>query len=159
MIVSIIVEDQAWTSVGDLETLVEQLANAVSTAEASAEGKAVTIFFTDDSEITALNSTWRGKAAPTNVLSFPAPPDRRGPPGEPAFLGDVVLAYGTVNREAVDQGKDMRAHAAHLIVHGLMHLLGYDHETQSGATEMESRETHILGRLGFPDPYAADRMV
>ncbi len=112
-------------------------------ALAGAEG-AISIVLADNEFIRNLNHTYRDKNKPTNVLAFP------GGAGE---LGDVVLAYETVKEEAKLQKKSFRSHAAHLVVHGCLHLSGYDHENARDAEEMETRETAILARLGFPDPY------
>jgi probable rRNA maturation factor len=99
-----------------------------------------------------LNRIWRGKDAPTNVLSFPAP-DMPTPPGEPKPLGDMALGFGSVAREAEEQGKPLRDHTLHLIVHGMLHLLGLDHQDDGEASAMEARETVILKGLGVPNPY------
>jgi probable rRNA maturation factor len=113
------------------------------------------ITLTDDTEQRRLNRTWRGKNVPTNVLAFPAvakgmPPL---PAGAPLLLGDVVLAFETVAREAVEQQKPLADHLAHLVVHGVLHLLGFDHENDTDAAIMEAREVEILQSLGVPDPY------
>ena len=100
-----------------------------------------------------LNREWRGKNTPTNVLSFPAPrpgKNRSAPP----YIGDIVIAYQTVAREAVAEGKPFNHHLAHLAVHGFLHLLGYDHENDRDAQTMERLERKILKRLAVPDPYA-----
>jgi probable rRNA maturation factor len=108
----------------------------------------------DDAEQRQLNRDWRGVDAPTNVLAFPAwEPGAEIPPGAPLLLGDVVLAFETVAREADEQGKPLSDHLSHLIVHGVLHLLGYDHATEAEAVAMESLETSILASLGVPDPY------
>jgi probable rRNA maturation factor len=102
-------------------------------------------------ESARLNTRYRGRRKPTNVLAFPFAP----PPGARAdTLGDLVICAPVVNREAVAQGKAAAAHWAHMVVHGIMHLRGYRHDTRSEATAMERRETAILRRLGFPDPYS-----
>jgi len=103
--------------------------------------------------IRELNAGWRGKDKPTNVLSFPAVPETREGP-LPPMLGDIVLAAGTVAREAALEGKPVENHITHLVVHGLLHLLGYDHETDMQAEEMEAVERAALARLAIPDPYA-----
>ena len=100
-------------------------------------------------ESRALNERWRGKPGPTNVLSFPAGE------GAGALIGDVVVCAPVVAREARAQGKALRAHWAHMIIHGTLHLLGYDHLRATDARRMESRERLLLGRLGYPDPYGA----
>lgn len=111
----------------------------------------VSILFADDAFVRDLNARFRGQDKPTNVLSFPAA--SAGAPG-PRPLGDIVLAFETVSREARDAGKPFNHHTAHLLVHGFLHLLGYDHETDADATIMEAREVRILETLDIPDPYA-----
>jgi probable rRNA maturation factor len=95
-----------------------------------------------------LNHDWRGKDYATNVLSFPA----TGPAAQ-QMLGDIAIGYGVVMKEAHDQGKPPLHHLQHLVVHGILHLLGYDHETEADAKRMEDRERRILKTLGIPDPY------
>ena len=117
-----------------------------------ADDAEVSMVFTDDARIQVLNRQYRGKDRPTNVLSFPAAPlvpGRLGPP-----LGDIVLARETIALESEAQGLDFADHLTHLIVHGFLHLLGYDHEAHGEAVVMERLETAILGRLGIADPYA-----
>lgn len=109
----------------------------------------LTIRIVDEAESQALNRRYRGKDKPTNVLSFPYD----GEMLDVAILGDLVICAPVVASEATDQGKDVRAHWAHMIVHGCLHLLGYDHEIESEADAMEQLEREILGKLGFPDPY------
>ena len=112
------------------------------------------IRLTDDREQRHLNQTYRGQDRPTNVLSFPlddlAEPR---PPGSPVLLGDVVLAFETVRREADQQHKPLADHLRHLVVHGVLHLLGFDHEGEIEAEAMEGCEVEILAALGVPDPY------
>jgi probable rRNA maturation factor len=113
---------------------------------------ALVIALADDGAVRRLNRHFRGKDKPTNVLSFPA--DTRATlPGGPRFLGDIVLARQTVTREARAQGKRVADHLTHLVVHGTLHLLGHDHDTDAQARRMESLEVRILGGLGVPDPY------
>ena len=110
----------------------------------------LTVRIVDEAEITELNRRYRHKDRPTNVLAFPF----EAPPGvETDLLGDLVIAAPVVRREAAEQGKAETAHWAHLIVHGTLHLLGYDHHTESDAERMEGREVAILAALGFPNPY------
>ena len=105
----------------------------------------------DEAESAALNSAYRHKQGPTNVLSFPA----ELPPGVPLpLLGDLVICAPVVAREAREQGKLPEAHWAHLVVHGCLHLIGYDHEREDEAEQMESLERGILAGMGYPDPYA-----
>jgi probable rRNA maturation factor len=105
------------------------------------------VVFTTDAAVRKLNAVYRGQDKPTNVLSFPA--------GEPGLLGDVVLAYGVVAKEARLDAKPLKNHILHLVVHGVLHLLGYDHGQASDAKAMEALETKILAGMGVPDPYAA----
>jgi probable rRNA maturation factor len=103
--------------------------------------------------IRGLNAQWRTKDKATNVLSFPAfAPNKTGP--LPPMLGDIVLAAETVKREAVAEEKPLDHHISHLVVHGLLHLIGYDHEVDEDAEEMEALERRVLARLAIPDPYA-----
>jgi probable rRNA maturation factor len=112
------------------------------------------ITLVNDAEQRRLNAGFAGRDAPTNVLAFPAwRAGMKFPPGVPILLGDVVLAFETVAREAVEQGKPLADHLRHLIVHGVLHLVGYDHQTAEEASRMESLETAILAKLGVPDPY------
>ncbi|HKS89611.1 MAG TPA: rRNA maturation RNase YbeY [Stellaceae bacterium] len=113
----------------------------------------VGVVLTDDDEQRELNRRWRGKDAPTNVLSF-AMADAMPPLGAPVLLGDVVLAFETVAREAAEQKKPLADHLRHLVVHGVLHLLGFDHDSEAEAAVMEAREAAILTRLGVPDPYS-----
>jgi probable rRNA maturation factor len=156
-IVDIAVEDASWTeSVADLEPLVIRAVEAgLAVAPLKAGGAVeVSVLLADDATVQDLNKTWRGKDKPTNVLSFPAAPQPI-PPGSPTPLGDVVLAYETMVRESGEQGKPLRNHLAHLLVHGTLHLTGQDHELgQAEAEAMEALEVAALATLGIPDPYA-----
>lgn len=123
--------------------------SAMAAADASGS---LAIRIVDEAESAALNRRWRGKQGPTNVLSFGAVP----PPGIPVTeLGDIVICAPVVAREAAQQHKPPAAHWAHMVVHGVLHLLGHDHHASPDAQRMEALETEILARLGFPDPYEA----
>lgn len=111
------------------------------------------VVLTDNRTSRRLNRTWRGKDKPTNVLSFPATGGDAGPRAAPLLLGDVVLAGGVVAAEAEAQGKRLSAHLTHLVVHGVLHLLGHDHERDRDAERMEALEIRILRRLGVANPY------
>ena len=142
----------------------EALARAARAAFAAASpaGQEVceaTIVLTDDAEMRALNRAWRGKDSATNVLSFPAGDGPGAIAGEPRPLGDVVLAAETVLAEAADRNIPASGHAAHLAVHGMLHLLGFDHERDEEAEAMEALETQVLDGLGIADPYQADAEV
>ena len=130
---------------GAKQTLALEAARAALSGE---RGDTVTILFTDDETVRELNQRFRGKDAPTNVLSFPAPENPEG------FIGDVALAYGVCEREASEQGKALGDHLQHLVAHGVLHLVGYDHQTDAEAEAMEALEREILAGLGVPDPYA-----
>jgi probable rRNA maturation factor len=130
----------------------ETIAAAASESSDVSEGD-VSLCLADDSALRALNLSWRGIDKPTNVLSFPAAPGR---PGEAPTLGDIALAYETLAREAKDLGVSLADHYRHLLVHGFLHLIGYDHETDAEAERMEALEAKILARLGVADPYARE---
>jgi probable rRNA maturation factor len=142
------IDEPAWKSVPGLR----KLTRAAVKASLDSDSVSLSVLFTDDAAMRALNARWRGQDKPTNVLSFPAAPAPQAP-GEPRELGDIVLAHGVVAAEAQAQGKPFRHHAAHLLVHGALHLLGYDHETDHEAEAMEARETAILESLGIDNPY------
>ena len=119
-----------------------------------APGAELCIHLADDEHVRALNAHWRGLDKPTNVLSFPAV----APAGiaSARLLGDIVLAFETVAREAADEGKPLADHYRHLVVHGFLHLIGFDHDNEADAERMEAMESRILARLGVADPYRAD---
>ena len=147
------VEGGAWSEVADIEALAHRAVTAALgvASDAPQAPVEVSLLLTDDAGVRGLNSAWRGKDKPTNVLSFPSP-EQPGVPG-PRHLGDIALAFETLQREARDEGKTVADHAAHLIVHGTLHLLGYDHETTGEAEIMEALEVKALKSLGIADPY------
>ncbi|MCA1369201.1 rRNA maturation RNase YbeY [Ensifer aridi] len=116
------------------------------------EAAELSLLFTDDRSIRAINAEWRGQDKPTNVLSFPAFPVTPGKMPGP-MLGDIVVAHETLKREAEELGKPFEAHLTHLLIHGFLHLFGYDHIEDEEAERMEGLETRILARLGLSDPY------
>ena len=126
------------------------LADAASAVE-------ISITLTGDEEVRALNAQWRGKDKPTNVLSFPMVDEldfsRTNVDGRELLLGDIILAHGVCAAEADGEGVTVEDHATHLMVHGTLHLLGYDHQDDVQACDMEARETRALARLGIADPY------
>jgi probable rRNA maturation factor len=143
------IEDPAWTTaLADAEVLARAAAEATLASE-GAVGEGVSLLLTNDATVRDLNLRFRRQDKPTNVLSFPAPqnPER--------FLGDVALAYGVCAREAQEQGKPLAHHLQHLVAHGVLHLLGYDHMSDAEAYEMEGLERVVLAGLGVPDPYLA----
>jgi probable rRNA maturation factor len=152
--IDVVVEDGAWDAAAEA-TVRRALTEAASAIGADFRNHALAVLLTDDTAIRRLNAQWRGIDKPTNVLSFPAAPEPGGA-GKSAgarSLGDIAIAYGTTAREAQDEAKPFADHLAHLGVHGFLHLLGYDHETDAQAETMESLERAILARLGVPDPY------
>ena len=116
----------------------------------------ISLYLTDDADCAVYNERFRGRTGPTNVLSFPVPrPDGDALHG-PRLWGDILLSYETITREAAEQGKDFEAHLVHLLVHGLLHLQGFDHENDAEAAIMESHEISTLAQLGFANPYRLD---
>jgi probable rRNA maturation factor len=165
MEIDIIIEEEGWNGRA-LESLATQAcANAMEALGLESERFSVSILACGDDRIAALNEEFRGKSRPTNVLSWPAEERSAAKPGEmPRLpgaipngqteeLGDIALALGVITREAMDAGKPFDQHLTHLLVHGLLHLLGFDHMNEADATLMEGLETRILARLGVPDPY------
>lgn len=136
-----------WPEAAALEALAREAVAAALAAsgESLPEGAEVSLLFADDATVRTLNARWRGKDRPTNVLSFP----QSGP-----LLGDIVLAAETVRREAELARKPLPQHIAHLIIHGFLHLLGFDHEKDDEAEEMEALERAALASIGIADPYA-----
>lgn len=147
----------AWrTDLPEVELLVERAARA-ALDHAAADGSRsaeLSLCLSDDAEVQALNRQFRGHDRPTNVLSFPGDSDLSDPDAPPALLGDVVLAHGVVFKEAREQGKSTADHVCHLTVHGVLHILGYDHESDDEAEVMEAAEIEILSGMGIADPYA-----
>jgi len=149
--VDIEIEDEAWLAAEpETEALVWRAAQAVLDAHADIEGHGIVILLADDDSVRALNREFRQKDHATNVLSFPAPQE-----GNPeGLIGDIALAFGICQREAIEQGKPLAHHLQHLVAHGVLHLLGYDHESDDEAQAMEAFEREILAGLDVPDPYA-----
>ena len=159
--------DPDWDSKGSNEAYWQALAEKAAAAaiaesafpQLAAGPRAVelSLRLAGDDEVHSLNKQWRGKDKPTNVLSFPmaeaADFDSAGEPGPELMLGDIILARGVCAAEAVAKAIPFDRHAAHLMVHGTLHLLGYDHHDHAAATDMEARETRALARLGIADPY------
>jgi probable rRNA maturation factor len=149
----VLVEAEGWSALGDPEALARRAVEAALAASplAPAGPVEISLMLADDAAVRDLNRDWRGKDKPTNVLSFPAP--ALNVPG-PRPLGDIALALETVTAEAQAEGKTLADHAAHLIVHGCLHLVGHDHDTIEAAQAMEAVEIEALARLGVANPYA-----
>ena len=148
------VEYAGWSALDHLDSLVaESLQSALEeSGDELVDGVEVSLLFCDDARIRELNRDFRGQDKPTNVLSFPSP----DPPETARFIGDIAVACQTVAREAQEQGKTLEQHCRHMIVHGFLHLLGYDHEDEAEAEAMEAMEIRILRRLGVDNPYRDD---
>ena len=164
-LVDTVIEDARWEGV-DLPALAARAATAAfAVLDLPEAGFALCVMGCDDARIAELNGEFRAKGQPTNVLSFPAwnrsadapglVPDlpEAGDADDPEDLGDIAISYDTCAREAVDQGKDLPDHVTHLVVHGILHLLGYDHMDDADAALMEGLEARILASLGVDDPY------
>ncbi|MER9291042.1 rRNA maturation RNase YbeY [Mesorhizobium sp. M0510] len=151
--IDISVEAGNWPDEVSLTRLVDGAVKAAFAETGVAGRSELSLVFTDDAHVQLLNAGWRGKDKPTNVLSFPAFPFAQGGP-LPPMLGDIVLAAETVAHEAALEDKPVENHITHLVIHGLLHLLGYDHETEAEAEAMEAVERAALARLAIPDPYA-----
>ena len=162
MTIDVVLEDARWAEL-DLEALSDAAATAtLAQQDLEAKDWEISLLACDDTRIAALNADFRGKENATNVLSWPSEeraPDTPGEapaPPDPAFgpeLGDIAISFDSCDREAEAAGIPLPDHATHLVVHAILHLLGYDHETDEDATLMEGIEVEILAKLGVPDPY------
>lgn len=160
--IQISVEAGPWPDEKTLSSMSERVIGTAARHLAREEGQPLpqaapdlSLLFTDDASIRSINAEWRGQDKPTNVLSFPAFPVQPGDMPGP-MLGDIILAHETVAREAAEMGKPFEEHLTHLLVHGFLHLFGYDHMETDEAEEMEGLETRILSELGLSDPYGDD---
>ena len=152
-IIDISIQHSEWTrAIRDIQNIVIFVIGlTLEKADVEAQGKELSLVLADNDFVQALNKEWRGKDKPTNVLSFPQ--------DEPMLLGDIILAYETVRDEAKEQDKRFEDHATHLIVHGLLHLLGHDHIEEADAQIMESLEIEILRTLNIKNPYDHESFV
>lgn len=164
MDIEISIEERRWEALA-LEALAERVfAAGLAALGVAPEGSEISLLGCDDARISELNAEFRGKPTPTNVLSWPAQPLAPGPEGVPPppeadlfgemVLGDIAISYDTCAREAEAAQRSLEHHTAHLLLHGLLHLLGYDHIRDRDAEVMEALETKILGKLGIDDPYS-----
>ncbi|MGB7206391.1 MAG: rRNA maturation RNase YbeY [Anderseniella sp.] len=148
------VDEVAWAALSEPEMCVMNAAKATfAKLDHDVSDKAVAIVLACDEDAAELNQQWRGKPGATNVLSFPAAGNIPLQPGEPRHLGDIILAAGVIASEAVTQEKSLADHTSHLVVHGILHILGYDHTDEDEAEAMESLEIAILNDLGIANPY------
>jgi probable rRNA maturation factor len=146
--IEVLVQSGLWKEPGKAKTVLRRAVRAAAAALSTSDAE-LAIVLSDDSAVRVLNRQWRGIDKATNVLSFPTETRE----GEPPLLGDIVLAYETIAREARNEGKPFAHHLAHLAVHGFLHLNGYDHERDDDAEAMEELERGILRRLAIADPY------
>jgi probable rRNA maturation factor len=164
-LVDTVIEDDRWQALG-LDALAERAARAtMAHLDMTPDGFTLCLMGCDDARIAVLNAEFRDKPVPTNVLSWPSEDLSNGPDGgeparplpwdgdDPWSLGDIALAYDTCAQEAQAAGRPLADHVTHLVVHGVLHLLGHDHQNDAEATLMETHEIEILGKLGLPDPY------
>jgi probable rRNA maturation factor len=156
-ITEVLVVADCWHHEPDAEAVIQRAIAAAAETVGQDVGEAeLAVMLTDDAGIRTLNSNWRGIDKPTNVLSFPAlqPTGASREDDAPRMLGDIAIAYQTMRKEADDEQKPFDHHLSHLAVHGFLHLIGYDHETDDDAEAMETLEAEILAQLGIPNPYA-----
>ena len=146
--IDIAIEHDDWAALGDLQVLADRaIAAAIQASGVSVPAEVeLSVVLCDDDFIRGLNARWRGLDKATNVLSFPS--------DMPRMLGDIVVAYETSAREAVDEGRSLSDHLAHLLIHGCFHLVGFDHAVDADADTMESLEARALAMLGIASPYA-----
>lgn len=149
---TLLTESECWNTLQGAADTVEQAYEVCADRLGTISGRDVSILLSTDRVIADLNSRYRGENKPTNVLSFPAAAGQA--PTEHLPLGDIIIAYETMIREAADEGKPPLSHLAHLTVHGLLHLAGFDHQTDRDAERMESLEREILASMAIPDPYS-----
>ncbi|MGO9673347.1 MAG: rRNA maturation RNase YbeY [Methylocella sp.] len=154
-VIDIAIEAEAWDAFADPALLAKAVIGQTISQSGIriADGAEISIVLCDDAFIAELNRKWRGLDKATNVLSFPS----GGPVASTPVLGDIVIAYETTSREAAEAEKPLRDHVAHLLAHGFLHLIGYDHVADADAETMEAMERAVLARLGIADPYAAPR--
>ena len=159
-LIDVIVEAPQWDNASGAEATVRRaLSEAAIAIGANFKDRVLAVLLTDDAAIRRLNAQWRGIDQPTNVLSFPPAPNAGGQMAAVTSLGDIAIAYETTAREAETEAKPLDHHLAHLAVHGFLHLLGYDHDSDAGADTMEQLERVILARLGVADPYLTPEKV
>jgi len=165
-LVDTVIEDARWADAGLDALALRSVTATLAAVGIPAAGLTLCVMGCDDARIAVLNAGFRGKPGPTNVLSWPAadyaprpdgtppPPPEPGPADDPEPLGDIAISYDTCTAEALAAGRPLPDHTSHLVVHGLLHLLGYDHDRDGDAALMEELEVRILATMGLSDPYA-----
>jgi len=154
-LVEIVFEEPRWEQAGLAETAEAAARAALEAVKKDPDGFEIGLLACDDARIAGLNAAFRGRSAPTNVLSWPSGDGAAGPADGAVFLGDAAIAFETCAAEAAAAGVPLADHAAHLVAHAVLHLLGHDHEDEAEAAAMEAIETKILARLGVADPYGS----
>lgn len=156
-IIEVAVEEGSWNQA---VTGIDEFCGRIVNAALNGSGVAlkpngeISLLLTDDAQLRTLNEQYRGQDKPTNVLAFPGDSPGQAALGDAWLIGDIALAFQTLEREALEQAKPFSAHMAHLLIHGTLHLLGFDHDTDEQANHMEQTEIRIMNDLGYPDPYA-----
>ncbi len=158
LVIDLCVDDESWQAIDGLEHVITTAAKAAllqvqaHKQTISDDAIGLTVVLDNNERIESLNADWRDKQKPTNILSFPAPKHSRSDTGE-TYIGDLILAYGVIYDEANEQRKALATHLCHLIIHGVLHLAGFDHQNDDEAVEMEQLEIKAMAALGLPDPY------
>ena len=151
--IDLCIDDESWTGVSDLEKKITLAVKAaLSRLDMGTQPVGLTIVLGNNQRVKSLNAEWRDKQKPTNILSFPAPAHSKTDTGQ-AYLGDLILAYGVIFDEANEQRKPLATHLCHLIIHGVLHLLGFDHQNDDEAHDMEQMEIEAMATLGLSNPY------
>ena len=153
LVLHLSIAERGWTAIPSIRSLARKAALAAYALAGDGRPAEASLLLSHDAALMALNREWRGIDRPTNVLAFANPPEPVSVNGPPRALGDIAVALETVLREAAEQGKPPAAHLCHMVIHGMLHLLGRDHLSEPEAEAMEQEEREILARLGFPDPY------
>ncbi len=153
LVLHLSIANRGWTAIPSIRSLARRAAIATFALAGDDQPAEISLLLTDDAAMHALNRDWRSVDKPTNVLAFANPTEPYDAEGPPRALGDVALGLETVLREALEQGKSPEAHACHMVTHGVLHLLGRDHQSDAEAEAMEDEERRTLASLGYSDPY------
>ncbi|MEP0522000.1 MAG: rRNA maturation RNase YbeY [Hyphomicrobiales bacterium] len=151
----LIQDDDRWKRVENIDFICANIARTLSSKLSYSQPVQAAVLLTDDTRLFELNAQFRNQQKATNVLSFPSGDNEPDPDTGNIYLGDIAISFDTVSKEAEEANKPLKNHLMHMFVHGVLHLSGYDHETDQEADEMEQLETEILKEFGVPDPYEA----